>query len=165
MRRLLLAAALPALAGAACSGPGTTPFPAGGRFTAERVAQRSTTLISGPAWATYCPSESLLVVVALGRAWNGGLAVRAVPPLNVARDFQVQMSLGDVGTAEAAFRSPAAGAARVGVGGTVRVAATTTVDGRFDITLPDSAGKHVSIRGTLARIPIATLPAAMCTPV
>ena len=168
MRRLLLAAALPALAGAACSaggGPGTSPFPAGGRFTAERVAQRSTALISGPAWATYCPSESLLVVVALGRAWNGGVAVRAVQPLDVARDFQVQMSLGDVGTAEAAFRSPAAGAARVGVGGTVRLAVTTTVDGRFDIALPDSAGQHVSIRGTLSRIPIATLPAAMCTPV
>jgi hypothetical protein len=44
------------------------------------------------------------------------------------------------------------------------VAATTTVDGRFDIALPDSAGKHVSIRGTLSRIPITTLPAAMCTP-
>jgi len=168
MRRLLLAAALPALAGAACSaghGPGTSPFPAGGRFTAERVAQRTTTLISGPAWATYCPSDSLLVVVALGRAWNGGLAVRAVPPLNVPRDFRIRMSLGDVGTAEAAFRSPAAGVARVGVGGTVRVAATATVDGAFDVTLPDSAGKGVSIRGTLSRIPIVTLPAAACSPI
>ena len=164
MRRLLLAAALPALAGAACSGPGTTPFPAGGRFTAERVARRTTTLVSGPAWATYCPSESLLVIVALGRAWNAGIAVRAVPPLSVQRDFQVQMALGDVGTAAAAFRAPVAGVARVGVGGTVQVAATTAVDGRFDIALPDSGGQRVSIRGTLSRIPFTTLSAATCTP-
>ena len=168
MRRLLLAAALPVLAGAACSadhGLGTSPFPTGGRFTAERVAQRTTTIISGPAWATYCPSDSLLVIVALGRAWNGGLAVRTVPPLDVPRDFKVQLALGDVGTAEAAFRSPAAGAARVGVGGTVRMVSTTTVDGGFVVTLPDSAGKRISIRGTLSRIPIATLSAAACTPI
>jgi len=168
MRRLFLAAALAALAGGACSagrGPGASPFPAGGRFTAERVARRTTTLIGGPAWATYCPSDSLLVIVAIGRAWSGGLAVRAVPPLDVPRDFQVQLSLGRVGTATAAFRAPAAGAARVGVGGTVRLAVTTAVDGRFDIALPDSGGQRISIRGAFSRIPRVTLPASTCTPI
>lgn len=167
MRRLLLAAALPALAGAACDaghGAGTSPFPDGGRFLAERVARRTTTLVNGPAWATYCPSESLLVIVALGRTWSGGLALRAVLPLPVPRDFQVQMSLGDVGTASAAFRAPAAGPAKVGVGGAVRVVVTTVVSGRFDVAIPDSGREHASIRGTMSQIPFVTLKAGTCSP-
>ena len=167
MRRLLLAAALPALAGAACDaghGAGTSPFPDGGRFLAERVARRTTTLVNGPAWATYCPADSLLVIVALGRTWNGGLALRTVPPLDVPRDFHVQTALGDIGTAAAAFRAPAAGAATVGVGGTVRVVVTRVVTGRFDVAMPDSGREHTSIRGTLSQIPFVMLPAATCSP-
>lgn len=167
MRRLLLAAALSALAGAACDarhGAGASPFPAGGRFLAERVAGRTTTLVNGPAWATYCPADSSLVIIAIGRTWNGGLALRAIPPLNVPRDFRVQVSLGDTGTATAAFRAPDAGAARVGVGGTVRAAITTAVNGWFDVTLPDSGRDHVSIRGRLSGIPLTRLPTATCSP-
>jgi hypothetical protein len=166
MRRLLLAAALPVLAGAACDaghGAGTSPFPDGGTFLAERVARRTTTLVNGPALATYCPADSLLVIVALGRSWNGGLALRTVPPLTP-RDYQVQLSLGDVGTATVAFRAPAAGAARVGVGGTVRLLVTTVANGQFDVALPDSGGAHVSIRGTLSGIPFRRLPAKACSP-
>jgi hypothetical protein len=168
MRRLLLAAALPVLAGAACHagrGAGASPFPQGGRFVAERVARRTSRLVDGPAWATYCPSDSMLVVVVLGRAWNGGLALRMVGPLEVPRDFQVQLSVGDVGTAAAAFRAAPAGTARVGVGGTVHLAVTSTVDGRFDIALPDSGREHVTIRGTLSRIPYRVLRAATCSPI
>jgi len=167
MRRLLLAAALPVLAGAACDaghGAGASPFPDGGRFLAERVAGRTTTLVNSPAWATYCPADSQLVIVTLGPTWSGGLALRTVPPLSAPRDFQVQLALGDIGTATAAFRAPAAGGARVGVGGTVRVAVTTVVSGRFDVAIPDSGRSHVSIRGTLSRIPFSVLPAATCSP-
>ncbi len=167
MRRLLLAAALPALAGAGCDaghGAGASPFPAGGRFVAERVARRTTTLLNSPAWATYCPADSQLVIIAISRKWNGGLALRTVPPFNAAGDFQVQVSLGGLGTATGAFRAPAAGSASVGVGGTVRVVVTAVVNGRFDIAVPDSGASHVSIRGTLSRIPFFTLPAATCSP-
>ena len=167
MRRLLAAAALSALAGAACDachGAGASPFPGGGRFLAQRVAQRTTTLVNDPAWATYCPADSTLVIVTLGRRWSGGLAVRAIQPLNAPRDFQVQASLGEVGTAVAAFRAPEAGAARVGVGGTIRLAATSAVNGRFEIALPDSGGAHVSIRGTLSGVPVSMLAAATCSP-
>lgn len=167
MRRLLVAAALSALAGAACGacrGAGTSPFPGGGRFLAERVARRTTTLMDDPAWATYCPADSTLVIVTLGRTWSGGLALRAAQPLDAPRDFQVRALLGEVGTAVAAFRGPEAGAARVGVGGTVRLAVTAVVNGRFDIALPDSWGAHVSIRGTLSGVPISMLPTATCSP-
>ena len=167
MRRLLLAAVLPLLAGAACSGrrgPGASPFPAGGRFRAERVARHSTVLISGPAWATYCRSESLLVVVALGGAWNGGIAVHAAPPFAAPRDYRILPSLGDTGTAAAAFRVPATGVARVGVGGTVHLAIGDVVSGRFDVTLPDSAGAHVAIRGTATGVPVSQLSAGTCNP-
>jgi hypothetical protein len=167
MRRLLLAAALPMLAGAGCSagrGAGASPFPIGGRFLAKGVARQTTTLINGPAWATYCPSDSVLVIVALGRGWSGGLAVRTYPLLGPQRDLKVQLALGDLGTATAAFRAPAAGAAQVGVSGSVQVAVATTVSGRFDIALPDSGKKQVSIRGTLARIPFSVLSAATCSP-
>lgn len=167
MRRLLLAAALPALAGAACDarhGAGASPFPAAGRFLAERVAARTTTLIDGPGWATYCPPDSSLVIMAIGRTWSGGLALRAVPPLGAARVFRVQLSLGDTGTATAAFRAPEAGAARVGVGGTVRVAVSAAIDGTFDVTLPDSGQVHVFVRGRLSGIPLVRLPTATCSP-
>lgn len=168
MRRLLLAAALPVLAGAACSagrGAGDSPFPVGGRFLAEQVERRTTTLINGPAWATYCPSDSVLVIIALGRTWSGGIAVRTFPLVNARHDFQVQLSLDTLGTAAAAFRAPAAGSARVAIGGTVRVAVTNAVSGRFDVALPDSARERRSIRGTLTRIPFAVLPAAACSPI
>jgi hypothetical protein len=168
MRRLLLAAALPVLAGTACDagrGAGGSPFPQGGRFVAERVARRTSTLVDAPAWATYCPSDSMLVVVVLGRAWHGGLAVRMVGPLEVPREFQVQLSAEDVGTATAAFRAAPSGTARVGVGGTVHLAVTSTVNGRFDIALPDSGSEHVAIRGTLSGIPYRVLRAAACSPI
>jgi hypothetical protein len=167
MRRLLLAAALPVLAGAACDAghrAGASPFPDGGRLLAERVARRTTTLVDGPAFATYCPADSALVIIALGRTWSAGLALRTVPPLDAPRGFHVQLSLGDVGTATAAFRAPSAGAARLGVGGTVRAAVTVAVNGRFDVDLPDSGGSHVTIRGTLSRIPFSMLAAATCAP-
>jgi hypothetical protein len=167
MRRLLLAAALPLLAGPGCGagrGPGSTPFPVGGRFVAERVARRTTTLINAPAWATYCPSDSVLVITAIGRRWNGGLAIRTFPLVGAERDVRVQLALGDLGTATAAFRAPAGGEAKVGVGGSVRVTVVGTVSGRFDITLPDSSQQHVSIRGALTRVPYSVLSAATCLP-
>jgi hypothetical protein len=168
MRRLLLAAALPVLAGAACSaghGSGASPFPEGGRWLAERIARRTTTLLNGPAWATYCPSESLLVIVALGPRWNGGLAVKMLPPLGAPRDYRVQLSLGDVGTAAAAFRARATGVALLGTGGSIHLAVTSAVNGQFDVALPDSGREHVSIRGTLSRIPVSVLSAATCSPI
>ena len=167
MRRLLLAAALPMLAGAGCRagrGAGVSPFPIGGRFFAERVARGTATLIDGPAWATYCPSDSVLMITALGRSWNGGLALRAYPLTGAPRDLRIGQSLGDLGTATAAFRAPAAGGAHVGIGGTVRLEVNGTVSGRFDVALPDSARERVSIRGTLTRIPFSVLSAATCTP-
>lgn len=167
MRRPLLAAALTVLA-AACGagrGVGASPFPVGGRFRAEHVARLTTTLIDGPGWATYCASDSVLVIVALGRTWSGGLALRTFPLGGAPGDFRVQLALGDLGSATAAFRTSDAGPARVGTGGSVRVAVTSSISGRFDIALPDSGRQHESIRGVLTRIPVSMLPAATCSPI
>ncbi len=167
MRRLLLAAALPVLAGAACDarhGSGAGPFPDGGRFLAQRIGRRTSTLLDGPAWATYCLSDSTLVIVALTRGWNGGLAVRTLLPIPATQVFRVGREVGALGTATAAFRAPEAGGALIGVGGSVRVAApATTVSGSIDVALPDSAGAADSVRGTLRGVPLVVLSTATCS--
>lgn len=166
MRRLHSAAgALLVLAGAACDaghGGGAGPIPDGGRLHAERVFKGTTTIVSGPAQASYCPADSLLVVIALGRKWTGGLAVRAVLPLVEARDFNVRPSLEGLGSATAAFRPLDAGVVQLGVDGTIHLEPAKGVSGRFDIAVPDVGGTHVFIRGRLSRIPLVVLPKGSC---
>jgi hypothetical protein len=165
MRRLTSAAVLLVLAGAACDAgheAGAGPIRGGGHLLAQRVAGRARTIVSGPAQATYCPAESLLVVIALDRNWTGGFAIRVVLPLTAARDFQVQPSLGGLGSATAAFRPLNGGVVEPGVRGTVRLDPSTSVDGRFDIGVPDSSGTPVAIRGRLSRIPLAMLAQGSC---
>ncbi len=166
MRRLLLAAVVPMLAGAACDAcraAGSGVRQDGGRFLAQRVARHKTTLVSGPARASYCSQDSLLVVVAVARSWTGGLALRAVLPLTAPREFQVRPALDGAGTATVAFRPLDAGVALLGVGGTVRLEPSAAVSGSFDVSLPDSGSARVSIRGTLSRIPLSVLPKDSCS--
>jgi hypothetical protein len=158
MRRLLLTGALAVLAGAACDGTG----PGGGRFVAERVAARTTTLVRGPARATFCPDDSVLLIIALGRTWSGGFALRSAFPLIAARDFRVAPSLGGPGSATAAFRSLLAGRAELGVAGSIRLEPSRNVSGRFDVQARDSAGVQVRIQGELAGIPLSVLPKGSC---
>jgi hypothetical protein len=165
-RRLLAAAALLVLAGAACDagpGAGAGSSPGGGRLVAERVAKRTTTLWNGPAQASYCPSDSLMLIMAIGSDWTSGFAVRVVLPLIQERTFQVQRVLGGVGTATAAFRPLGTGPAQLGVGGSLRLEPSRTINGRFDVAAPDSGGVHVSIRGRWSRVPLHTTPAGSCT--
>lgn len=165
MRRLLSAAALVVLAGAACDarhGAGAGPIPYGGRLLAQRVAKGTTTIVSGPAQASYCPADSLLVVIALGRTWTGGLAARAVLPLVEARDFKVRASLDGVGSAAASFRPLDAGAVQLGVSGTIHLEPAKGLSGRFDIAVPESSGTPIFIRGRLSRIPVIVLPKGSC---
>lgn len=165
MRRLTSAAALLVLAGAACDashGAGAGPIPEGGRLLAQRVAKRTTTILSDPAQASYCGADSLLVIIALGRTWTGGLALRVVLPLAAAHEFQVQPSLGGLGTATAAFRPLNAGVLQPGVSGTIHLDPSKDVTGRFDIAAPDSSGTRIAIRGRLSRIPVLVLAKGTC---
>jgi hypothetical protein len=167
MRWLLLAAALLALAGAACdagSGAGAGPNPDGGRLLVQRVAKRTTTLLDGPGRAGYCAADSVLLVVAIGRNWTTGFAVRVILPLLEARTFQVQRSLGGPGTATAVFRPLVTGAAQVATGGTLRLETSRTINGHFEMAASESGPGHVSFRGRWSRLPLYPLPKGLCSP-
>jgi hypothetical protein len=146
-RRRVAAAALAALVAAACSaGPD-----AGGRLLVERISRGSARLLDDPGQATYCAAESLLTVVAVGRSWSGGLAMRVTLPVRAAVTLQVRRSLGGYGTATAAFR-PAGGVARLGVSGAITLAPSSGVEGAFEVTVTDSAPPDAVVRGRLSRM-------------
>lgn len=164
MRRPFIAnAALAALVCVACdAGAGAGPDPVGGRLVVQRVAKRTTKLSDGPGLASYCPADSLLLVIAIGRAWTSGFAVRVALPLREAGTFKVQRLLGDLGTATAAFRPIGEGAAQLGVGGTLRLEPSSGIRGGFEVAVPDSGGVHISFRGRWSRIPLRRLPRGSC---
>ena len=163
MRRPLIAAAALGLAGAcnACSGADRDPN-AGGRVVVQRGTRGSTRLLSDPGQAGYCPDDSILLVIAVGRKWSSGFAIRVVLPLRAARTFTVQSSLGGQGTATAVFRPLEAGAAWYAEGGMVSLEASRSVSGSFDLTAPDTAGVHVSFRGRWSHLPVHLLPKGSC---
>jgi hypothetical protein len=161
MRRPLVAAAALGLAGASCSRAPSDPN-AGGRVVVERVADRATQLLSDPGQAGYCPDDSILIVIAIGRRWTSGIAMRVALPLPAARTFAVQPALDGPGSAAAVFRPLDAGPARYAESGTVRLDASRSVSGSFELTGSDSAGVRVSYRGRWSRLPLRMLPKGSC---
>jgi len=159
-RRVIAAAALALVAGASCG----TGSDASGHFRVERGGRRATTLLDEPGRAEYCPSESLLTIIATGRQGAAGFAVRTILPLVQARAFAVQPVLAGVGSATAAFRLPS-GAARLGTAGQLRLQPSVAVDGEFDVTVPDSAGRTVQFKGRLTHIPLRTGTPTRCSSV
>jgi hypothetical protein len=154
-RRVIAAVAL--VAGAACG----TGSAADGRLLVEREAKRTTRLMYEPARADYCAADSLLIITAIGRDRTAGFALRVRLPLQAARTFVVQPMLGSVGTATAAFRLPS-GSGRLATAGTIRLEASGTVSGDFDVTVGDSAGTTVRFKGELHHAPVRQLPAGAC---
>jgi len=142
LRRRLTAFALGALAASAC-GAGSG---AGGRFVVERASKGSGRLLDDSASAIYCPAESLLTIVAVGRVWSGGLAMRVVLPARSLDTLHIQRTLGGFGTATAAFR-PVGGVARFGVRGVVTLAPSRALDGIFEATVTDSTPPDAVFRG------------------
>ncbi len=164
-RRAALAAALIGLAGLACDA-GSRPqgglAPGGGRVVVQRIAGRSARIADGPGLANYCPDDSLLVVIVLGRSWTGGLAMKALLPLGAPSTFSVQPSVGALGTAHAAFRPLQSGRAEFGTGGTIELESGREVSGRFEVPSSDSGGAPVVFRGRLSDVPVQTLPKGSC---
>ena len=119
----------------------------------ERVTSPRARLLDEPARARYCPQDSLLTVIAIGRAWTAGLAVRVAPPLPGTGSVPIGRSLGGVGTATAALRA-VGGAAHLAIAGGLAFRATGRLDGTFDVTVTDTAGPPASIQGSLTGVPI-----------
>ncbi len=162
-RRVFAVAAVTALALAACAGAGDGAGGRSGRFVVERVTKGSGKLLDGPARATYCPSESLLTVVAVGRVWSGGLALRVALPLRASATFQVGRALGSSGSATAAFR-PAGGVARFGVSGTVTLVPSSAIEGGLEVSVTDSSGPNAQFRGRLSNIAYTSQTGPPCGP-
>ena len=116
------------------------PDAAEGRFVA-RVGGK--TIIRGAAQATYCRGDSILVVVAMTSRWTAGLAFRGAFPVPIARIFAVDNSLGDQGTATAAFRAvtDSVEPALLAAGGSARLEPGRAATGRFDVLVPAPDGR------------------------
>jgi len=151
--RLIAAAALALAAAGGCRGAGVQDSGAGGHLSVERSAGRTTRVMDEPGRAEYCPTDSLLTIIAVGPDRGAGLAVKTTLPLKGPSSFAVQRQLGGVGTGTAAFRL-ASGTARVGTSGTIRLQESGSVSGTFDVAVPDTGKKPVRFRGSLARIPL-----------
>jgi hypothetical protein len=135
-----------AVLGPVCTGCGRRtlveryPSASEGRFVAQ-VAGR--TLLRGEARATYCRGDSILVIVVLTPRWTAGLAFRGAFPVESARTYSVDGSLGAPGTATAAFRAvtDSVETALVGAGGTARLDPDRLATGRFDVQVPAPDGR------------------------
>ncbi len=160
--RVIAAAALGLVAGAACSASQGTESGAGGHLRVERIAKRSTTIVDEPGRAEYCPIDSILTIIAIGHNRAAGFAVRTLFPLRAARSFVVQPALAGLDTATAAFRL-VNGSARVATAGSLRLEPSATIDGQFEVAVPDSAGTTVTFKGTFAHLPIRSGPSASCS--
>jgi hypothetical protein len=165
MRRLFIAPVL-ALAAVGCSGRGRSAMvggpDAGGRMVVQRAAGDVSTVVDGPARASYCAADSLLLIIGVGLTWSSGFAVRTVLPLAETRAFRIQPSLGELGTATAVFRPLRVGAAEFGTAGTVSLDPGTGVTGRFDLAVPDSGAEKRSFRGRWSAIPVRVLAGDSC---
>jgi len=162
-RRVIAAAALALLAGAACGvGPGSAPG-ASGHLRVVRKAGRTSTVLDEPGRAEYCSPDSILTIIALGRDRAAGFAARAVLPLAGTVTFDVKPELGGAGTATAAFRLPS-GSARLGVSGRLRLTSAGALEGDFEIALPDSGKIPVRYEGALSGIPVHDAPASCAHP-
>ena len=155
------AVALLALAASACGPAHETG--AGGRMLVERVTRPAARLLDEPARARWCPQDSLLTLIAIGRRWTAGLAVRVAPPLPRSDSLPISRFLGGAGTATVALRA-IGGAARLAITGSLSFRAAGRLDGGFDVTVTDTAGPPTRVRGTLTGIPIIVPADGACEP-
>jgi hypothetical protein len=120
------------------------------------------------ATATYCRADSLLVIIALDRAWGAGLAVYTPFPADSERILRVLPSLGDSGRAILAVRAvgDSVQAALVAASGTLTLSTTGAVaTGSFLVTLPprDSGRVRERLVGAFRSLPTTDTAAACGT--
>lgn len=138
------------------SGPDAGDGARAGRLQLEREGRGAARLVDAPARATYCGSDSAMVIVAVDREWTGGVALRIPWPLTGPRPFTVRHGLEGIGTASVALRSmqDSVGPALVAVSGTVRVEPDTSPTGRLDVIAEAADGSRVRVAGRFRQIPL-----------
>jgi hypothetical protein len=161
---VLLAAVL--VAGACRGSDGATqqPTPVEGHLVLEwRGGAR---VMDAPAQATYCAGDSLLLIFAVDRRWGAGLLLHGRFPVDSTRTFTVRPSLGDDGTATAAFRPVADSVQRavIALRGTVRLEPGGRATGRFEVGAAPLPGRSdpVHLVGAFRGLP-ATDTSATCS--
>jgi hypothetical protein len=128
-----------------------------GRIVVER--RGGPRLMDAEARATYCASDSLLVIIAVDRHWSAGIVLHGRFPLAAARTFTVRPSVGDDGTAAAAFRAVTDSVQRavMALRGTVRLDRGASASGRFEIGAAPLPGRSdpVHLVGAFRAVPTA----------
>lgn len=156
-----------ALGTGACRRGTRPPEARTGRLVIERVGGGRQRLVDASASATYCRADSLLVIIALDRAWGAGLAVRAPFPFDSQRVLRVLPALGDSGMAILTVRAigDSVRAAVVATSGTVTLSAGASATGSFLVTLPPRDSGRVTERlvGAFRFLPTADTAAACGT--
>ncbi len=151
---LALAAGIPACRRAA---PVRPPEAGAGRLVAQR--REGERLFDLRAKAFYCAGDSLLVVLAIGDRWSGGLTVRGRFPLDSARTFTVHPAVAGEGTASVALRSvvDSVHTALLGSRGTVRLEPGPAATGRFEFVAPPVPGTGALqyVAGAFRAVPVA----------
>lgn len=138
------------------SGPDAGDGARAGRLQLEREGRGAARLVDAPARATYCGSDSAMVIVAVDREWTGGVALRIPWPLTGRRAFSVRHGLEGIGTASVALRSmqDSVGPALVAVSGTVRMDPAAAPTGRLDVVVEASDGSPLRVSGSFRAVPV-----------
>lgn len=140
------------------SGPVRSPEARPGRLVVERVRRGHPRLLDAEAHATYCRGDSALVIVALGRSWGAGVALRTPFPPDSERTLRISPTLAGDGSAAVAFRAVGDSvqpAVEVG-GGSVTLTRDSSATGSFVVTLAPRARGRAAERLTGAFRSVAT---------
>lgn len=153
-----LAPPLAALLVLGCGREPATDFgsPPDGRIALERVGRRSVRLVDAAARGSSCEADTTVVAVVLTGRVSAAVAARSRWPLQRARTFAVQGSLGPTGTAAVAIRplGDSVGAAVVAMRGTLRLEPGDRINGVVDAIVLDTAGEEERITGSLRDIAV-----------
>jgi len=131
----------------------------------DRVAPARERLVDVRASAVFCTGDSVLVVLALDRAWGAGLALRTPFPGHASRTLTVGPALGADGSAVIALRAvgDSVRSALVLSSGRMTLAAGRGASGSFAAALPprDSGSGPQRFAGAFRDLPT-TDSAAAC---
>jgi hypothetical protein len=113
-------------------------------------------LLEAGAWATYCATDSSLVVMGRGAEWFAAVGARVAWPPSSAVEMPVAANLEGLGTAAAALRplADSVGRALVALRGTVTLDPGALASGRFDVVAEASDTSAVRLVGEFRNVEV-----------